>query len=124
MKKFLKLSAFVFIALTANAQYVTYQSTYDRVETSQAPVQTIYGYIKTNKGWVRLTLKVQETAESIKVVGYRQKNTGSYVSYGDPNPWCKCNAYAQRVTTLSDGQTVANNFDYKVYISSLGTVYF
>lgn len=128
MKKFLTLSAFVFMALTANAQYVTYQSTYEQEELQEAPIQKIQGYLKTSKGWVRINLKVKELSNSIRVVGYKEKNTsqfaGAFAEYGNPDHWRNCNARAEGLSVFSDGQTAVNNFDYKAYISGLGTVYF
>lgn len=63
----------------------------------------------------------------VTVVGYKAKNNTGYSQYfrssgGEDLPFCR--EGAQRVTEFSDGREIANNFDYKAYISGLGTVYF
>lgn len=128
MKKVLTLCAFALLTITAKAQFVTYESTYQQEEMRTAPAQKIQGYLKTNRGWVRINLKVKELSNSIRVVGYKEKNTspyaGAYVEYGNPDHWRTCNTQAEGLSVYSDGQTAVNNFDYKAYIPGLGTVYF
>lgn len=132
MKKILLFCSFCVCGLTARAQYyvpsfVTYQSLDEIKKVETAPIQTIYGYIKTSNGWVRLSLKVQATEESVLVVGYKKKDTlpsSSYAVYGDSGSWRTCRSWANEVSVVADGRVVANNFDYKVSISGLGIVYF
>ena len=126
MKRFLLLFAVVSLALGANAQYITYHSIYEEQEAQNSPVQTVYGYIPTSNGWVRVSIRVKETSSSVLVVGYKEKDTsgGAYITYGNPNPWRSCRAWAESVSVFSDGREIANNFDFKASISGLGTVYF
>lgn len=128
MKRLLLLFAVVFLALGANAQFTTYHSTYEEQEAQNNPVQTVYGYIPTSNGWVRVSIRVKETSSSVLVVGYKEKDTSSYggafTTYGNPNPWRSCRAWAESVSVFSDGREIANNFDFKASISGLGTVYF
>lgn len=127
MRKALFLTLMV-ASLSANAQFATYQSTTQYQQAQNAPTQTIYGYLATSKGWVRMSIRVKETDNAILVVGYKEKDTstygGAFATYGTSNAWRNCQAWAEPVSVYADGRDVASQFDCKVHISGLGTVYF
>lgn len=95
-------------------------------QSKKIPIQQTYGYVPTSRGWVRVNIRIQATQYGTIVVGYKEKeNIGYnqyYSTYGDG--WNQCHASAESVSVFEDGQTAANNFDNKAYISGLGTVYF
>lgn len=126
-KNFLILSLFV-AGGTVNAPFSIYHGSNEYEEARTAPVQTVYGYVPTHNGWVRISLHVKVINNSVMVLRYKEKNTskyGSYFStYGNSNSWRKCQFWAQEVSVYSEGREIANNFDYKASISGLGTVYF
>ncbi len=128
MKKALLLLAMAVVGITANAQFATYQSINEYQEAQNSPAQTTYGYLPTSNGWVRISIRVKETRNSILVVGYKEKDTstygGAFATYGNSTPWRECHAWAETVSVYSDGREIANNFDCKASISGLGTVYF
>lgn len=128
MKKLIILCFLGACGLVANAQFVQYHGINEMETIKNAPTETVNGYISTQKGWVRISLKVKESDSSILVVGYKEKDTSAYsglfATYGNPSPWRQCSAWAEEVSAYFDGQEIANNFDCKVYISGLGTVYF
>ena len=128
MKRLLLLFTVVFLALGANAQFAVFHSYDEEQEAQNSPVQTVYGYISTSKGWIRVSIRVKETSSSVLVIGYKKKDTstygGAFATYGNPNPWRSCKEWAQSVSVFSDGREIANNFDFKASISGLGTVYF
>ena len=116
--------------LGLDAQYSDYEPIFRSGRKSSksrnVPVQQTYGYVPTRDGWVRVNIRIQATQYGVVVVGYKEKdNIGFnqyYSSYGDG--WNQCNASAEEVSAFEDGQIAANNFDYKAYVSGLGTVYF
>lgn len=128
MKKILLLFAMILMGLSTSAQFATYHSIDQYQQAQQSPVQTVYGYIPTSNGWVRISIRIQEANNGILVVGYKEKDTstygGAFATYGNPNPWRKCQSWAEAVSVYSDGREIANNFDCKAYISGLGTIYF
>ncbi|MBD5272172.1 MAG: hypothetical protein HDS42_02715 [Bacteroides sp.] len=127
MKKiFILLSFFCGLSFYSQAQFATYQPL-DEVNQARAnQAQTIYGYVSTSKGWVRVSLRVVETKNSICVVGYKPNtnSSNSFATYGNPNNWISCQSWAENVSAYRDGQVAANNFDYRASVSGLGTVYF
>jgi hypothetical protein len=128
MKKFFIFFVLCLISLTSKAQFATYHSI-DQYQTAQsAPIQSVSGYVRTSQGWVRISIRVKEANDGILVVGYKQKDTstygGAFATYGSSNQWIKCKTWAESVSVFSDGREIANNFDYKVYISGIGKVYF
>ena len=133
MKKFKIFLIFFCLGLSfigADAQYSDFNPiTGGGSRSSQSrkvPVQQTYGYVPTRNGWVRVSIRIQATQYGVVVVGYKDKdNVGYnqyYSSYGDG--WNQCSASVESVSAFEDGQTAANNFDYKAYVSGLGTVYF
>ena len=128
MKRFFIVLSLGIACLTTYAQFSIYHGSNEYEEARTAPVQTIYGYMPTRNGWVRISLRVKETNRSLMVVGYKQKDTSKYggyfSTYGSSNSWIRCQSWAQEVSVYSDGRDIANNFDYKASISGLGTVYF
>lgn len=128
MKKIVLTCILGLYGIAGYAQFATYHNIYEEEEIQQTPAQTVYGYVPTSKGWVRVTIRIKQVGNSVKVVGYKEKNTsrfaGAYATYGTSNPWRNCNTWADEVSVISDGKEVANNFDYKASITGLGTVYF
>lgn len=116
--------------LGLDAQYSDYNPIFrggrKSSKSRNAPVQQTYGYVPTSNGWVRVNIRIQATQYGVIVVGYKDKdNIGYnqyYSSYGDG--WNQCHASTESVSVFEDGQTAANYFDYKAYVSGLGTVYF
>lgn len=130
MKKF-RILLFLFclgIGFTeVNAQFSDFNPVSPRTSSNyrRAPIQQTYGYVRTSNGWVRVNIRIQATPYGVNIVGYKNKDIGMdqyFSSYGDG--WNKCNASAEEVSAFEDGRTAANNFDYKAYVSGLGTVYF
>ncbi|MBD5358193.1 MAG: hypothetical protein HDR88_14575 [Bacteroides sp.] len=124
LQKFLICSIFIFGGFNAYAQYATYRNIYELEAAEKAPTQDVECFLKTKKGWARITIKVKESGSTILVVGYKTKNKPSYATYGDPNPWRSCKVYATDVNLYEDGREAAEYFDYKASISGLGTIYF
>lgn len=118
----------IICSLSANAQFTVYHSTTEYEQAQQNPIQSVYGYLPTPKGWVRISIRIKESNQSILVVGYKEKDTstygGAFTTYGNPNLWRSCQSWAESVNVYIDGQEIANNFDYKVSITGLGTIYF
>lgn len=113
--------------LGLKAQYNVFTPYEDPRSAQSAPIQQTYGYIKSSSGWVRVNIQVRVSEYSVTVVAYKQKNNSGYDQYYNTyggNNWIKCNASAQEVTSFEDGRVAANNFDYKAYVTGLGTIYF
>lgn len=128
MKKITLTIMLAITGLAVNAQNyhinpIIYEPTFSssRSVEEDTPTQTIYGYKKTSSGWVRISLKVKELHNYIVVVGYKDKNTSSYIIYNE-NQWHRCHNHAQSVSSF-DSQEIINNFDYKVKLPC-GYVYF
>lgn len=132
MKKLLLFLFISFIGIstaTLNAQFRTFTPFIPEGSSpsKSAPVEQVYGYVPTSSGWVRVHLKVQMSQYGVTVVGYKDKNNTGYNQYfrsSGGEDWKFCRTGAQRVSEFSDGREIANNFDFKAYITGLGTVYF
>lgn len=79
-------------------------------------IYTTYGYYKTNNGFQRIRIKIKETKYGIYLIGYYDKTFG----WQSGN-----NLSASTVSKYTDGDVIAQNFDYKVYSMTLCTdIYF
>lgn len=127
MKKFLFLLLLSVVGtIPLYSQFATYQSLEEANQMRSTPSQTVYGYIPSSNGWVRVSLRIVTSRNSICVVGYlpNTNSSNSFATYGNPNNWISCQSFAEGVSAYRDGQVAANNFNYKARVSGLGVVYF
>lgn len=126
MKKFFLALIMVCTTIGVQAQFAIFDRLEDDRQVQTSPTQTVYGYVPTSSGWVRVTLQVTAVNGALYVVAFRpnQSQSNNFAIYGNDSGWNKCKERAQGVSAYSDGQTVANNFEYKATVIGLGTVYF
>lgn len=131
MKRFLITLAGALFSFIVYSQvpFVTYetvpnngkQSTYRQQQQSQPQYQTTAGYYYDNftKDFKRIKIKIN----SISTYGQPQVYLkGIYnVQY---NMWSDCNSQASKVNMQFDGETIANNFEWKAQVLNIGTIYF
>lgn len=88
-----------------------------RSQKTQENIVRTNGYYLNNGRFVRVTIKVNVTSE----VGREQLYLrGIYNNVS--GVWSDCNSRASRVTNM-DSQTIRENFNWKVYQMSFGTIY-
>ncbi len=79
-------------------------------------------YSSDNSGYKRTKVRVNESSQG----GYGTQLwvRGVYHNNSYNAQWSNCNSRAEKVTALSDGQVLLDNFEWKVYDQFLGYIYF
>lgn len=133
MKKIATISIGCLLSVAAYSQvpFVSYEAvpragqtnsnSYNQQRQSQRDYQTTAGYYYDN---------YSQKFKRIKI----RVNTVSY--YGQPqvyikgvynslyNMWTDCNNQASKVSIQLDGESIADNFEWKAQILNIGTIYF
>lgn len=88
-----------------------------RSQKTQENIVRTNGYYLNNGRFVRVTIKVNVTSE----VGREQLYLRGIYNNASGG-WSDCNSRASRVTHM-DSKTIRENFNWKVYHMTLGTIY-
>lgn len=137
MKKFLFFVIAIMTSLTSSAQFTVYQNVdvpsrsstqsnynpyrsyetnpYGNYSRSTQPKEKQYnltGYYKNTEGWHKTPIKVTVRGEEIKLVSVKVGKN-----------WAPCNSRVNEVSEF-DPEEIKENFNYKGYLSFLGSIYF
>lgn len=137
MKKHLLFIALMLITCKASAQFTVYQNVpdpprsstysysnpfdnidinpYENVRRTPQPRTQQYnltGYYKDTNGWHSTPIKVKVMGDDMQLVSVKVGNN-----------WASCNSSVSSVGAY-DPQEIQENFNYKGYLSFLGTIYF
>lgn len=85
---------------------------YSRAPQPKAKQYNLTGYYKDTNGWHSAPIKVKVMGDEIQLVSIK-------VGYN----WALCNSSVSEVSAY-DPQEIQENFNYKGYLSFLGTIYF
>ena len=79
---------------------------------ARAKQYNLQGYYKDAKGWHKTPIKVSVQEDEIKLVSVKVGNN-----------WAPCNSRVSEVSEF-DPEEIKENFNYKGYLSFLGSIYF
>ena len=139
MKKLLFICSMIVVSLTASAQFTIYRSietpqssytpslgygdpftiyepvygsTYQRPAKPKIQEVTLKGYYKKSDGWYYAPIRVGIIGEEIRLLSIKMQNR-----------WNNCGTKANEVGVY-DAEEIHDNFNYKVFTSLCGMVYF
>lgn len=124
------ISCLLSVAAYSQIPFVTYEVVPNNGQTnsnsnnqpqSQPRYQTTAGYYYDNysKKFKRIKIKINATNS------YGQPQVFLRGVYNSQyNMWSDCNNKAAKIDAYFDGETIANNFEWKVQAINLGTIYF
>lgn len=89
-----------------------YDNYYRSTPQPRAKQYNLHGYYKDSEGWHKTPIKVMVQGDNIKLVSVK-------VGYN----WAPCNSSVSEVSAY-DPQEIQENFNYKGYLSFIGSIYF